>query len=109
MFAWMFIAPAAREVNTLQVAFQHAVTPLIDKGLIAGLAKLEELRPRLVRDHAITIPGLPQGPRPPELVWHLEQIRETLSLNSTEQPPQAPVTPIPLSDRAAITPATAVP
>ena len=80
---------AAREVQTLQVAFEHAVTRVFDKGLIATLARFAELRDRLEAEHSIVLPTPPpQAPMKQALSAYLTEMRQVLHLNSSERVPQ---------------------
>lgn len=80
---------AAREVHTLQVAFEQPATSLVDKDLIAAWSRMGELRTRLTSEHGITLPD------PPAVNATRDQVRSYLlggkrmiAANTSEPLPQ---------------------
>ena len=78
---------AARDVHTLQVAFEPPITQLIDKHVVAATGKLETLQARLLTERSITLPALPKQPSRVAFTHYLAQARQLLAVNATELPP----------------------
>lgn len=79
---------AAREVHTLQVAFEQHATSLVDKDLIAAWWRLGELRKRLQSGHGITLPDPPVNATRDQVRSYLLGSKRMIAANASEPLPQ---------------------
>jgi hypothetical protein len=87
---------AAREVHTLQVAFEQPGTAMIDKDLIEAWWRLVSLRKRLQDERGIKLPDPPSAPTRDELTSYLASSRRLINDIATEPPPQLVRTAYPM-------------
>lgn len=80
---------AAREVHTLQIAFNHPSQPIVDPHVIDLISILEDLRGRLQRERKLKVAAPPKSPTIAAFHEYLSGFRQTLRVNATEDVPQS--------------------
>jgi 8-oxo-dGTP pyrophosphatase MutT (NUDIX family) len=79
---------AAREVHTLQVAFDQAATTLVDKDLVVAWSRWNGLRKRLLDERSLSVPDPPTGLTRDQVRSYLSESKRLIAANANEPVPQ---------------------
>ena len=79
---------AAREVHTLQVAFEQAIMSILDVDVMGDWSDLLEVRRRLRNERGITLPAPPENATHDQVRSYLSACKRVVAANASEPLPQ---------------------